>query len=38
MGHPCGVPTDTREEKLGEPWIPRVQVLSEGKDGTQSTM
>jgi len=38
MGDPWGVPTETREEMLGEPWNTRVQVLSERKEDTQSTM
>jgi len=32
------VPTETGEERLGEPWKTRVQVLSERKEDTQSTM
>jgi len=32
------VPTDTGEEILGEPWNTRVQVLSDRKEDTQSTM
>ena len=31
------MPTETGEERLGEPWKTRVQVLSERKDDTQST-
>jgi len=38
MGDPCGVPTETGEEMLGEPWNARVEVLSERKEDTQSTM
>jgi len=38
MGDPWGVPTETGEEMLGEPWNTRVQVLSERKEDTQSTM
>jgi len=32
------MPTETGEEVLGEPWNTRVQVLSERKEDTQSTM
>jgi len=32
------VPTETGEERLGEPWKTRVQVRSERKEDTQSTM
>jgi len=38
MGDPCGVPTETGEERLGEPWKTRVQVLSDRKEDTQSTI
>jgi len=38
MGEPGGVPTETREEMLGDPWNTRVQVLSERKEDTQSTI
>jgi len=38
MGDPWGVPTETGEDRLGEPWKTRVQVLSERKEDTQSTM
>jgi len=38
MGDPCGVPTDTGEETLGEPWKTRVQVLSRRNEDTQSTI
>jgi len=38
MGDPWGVPTETGEEMLGEPWKTRVQVLSERKEDTQSTI
>jgi len=38
MVDPWGVPTDTGEEMLGDPWKTRVQVLSERKEDTQSTM
>jgi len=29
MGDPSGMPMETGEERLGEPWNTRVQVLSE---------
>jgi len=32
------VPTETGEERLGDPWNSRVQVLSDRKEETQSTM
>ena len=35
---PWGVPTETREERLGEPWNTRVQVLSDRKEDTQWTI
>jgi len=38
IGEPWGVPTETREEMLGEPWNTRVHVLSETKEDTQSTI
>jgi len=38
IGDPWGVPTETGEEMLGEPWNTRVHVLSERKEDTQSTM
>jgi len=38
MGDPGGVPTETGEDMLGQPWNTRVQVLSERKEDTQSTM
>jgi len=38
MGAPWGVPTETGEEMLGEPWNTWVQVLSDRKEDTQSTI
>jgi len=38
MGDPWGVPTEPGVERLGEPWKTRVQVLSDRKEHTQSTM
>jgi len=38
IGDPWGVPTKTREERLGDTWNSRVQVLSHRKEETQSTM
>jgi len=38
MGDPCGVSTDPGEEMSGEPWKTRVQVFSERKEDTQSTI
>ena len=38
IGDPWGVPTETRKRMLGEPWKSRVQVLSDKKEETQSTM
>jgi len=38
IGDPWGVPTETGEKMLGEPWNPRVQVLSDRKEATQSTI
>jgi len=38
MGDPWGVPTQTREKRLGEPWKTRVQVLSDRQEDTQSTI
>jgi len=38
IGDPWGVATETVEERLGEPWNNRVQVLSDRKEETQSTM
>ena len=38
MGDPWGVPTENGEDRLGEPWNTRVQVLSERKEDTQWTM
>ena len=32
------MPTETGEEMFGEPWKTKVQVLSERKEDTQSTM
>jgi len=32
------VPTETGEERLGEPWKTRVQVLSDREEDTQSTI
>jgi len=37
-GGPLGVPTETGEERLGEPWNTRVQVPSDRKEDTHSTM
>jgi len=36
--HPWGAPTETREQMLGDPWKTRVQVLSDEKEETQSTI
>jgi len=38
IGDPWGVPTDTGEERQGDPWNTRVQVLSDRKEETESTM
>jgi len=38
MGDPCGVPTETGDRRLGEPWKSRVDDLSHRKDKTQSTI
>jgi len=38
MGDPWGVRTETGEGRLGEFWKTRVQVLSDRKEDTQSTM
>jgi len=38
IGEPLGVPTETGEGRLGEPWKTRMQVLSDRKEDTQSTM
>ena len=38
IGDPWGVPTETGEERLGDPWNNRVHVLSDSKEETQSTM
>jgi len=38
IGDASGVPTETGEELLGEPWKTRVQVHSDRKEETQSTM
>jgi len=38
MGDPWGGPTETGEVRLAEPWKTRVQVLSDRKEDTQSTM
>jgi len=38
IGDPWGVPTETREERLGDPWKSRVHVLSDRKEETQSIM
>jgi len=38
MGDPWGVPTATAAERFGEPWNTRVQVLSDTKEETQSTI
>ena len=38
MGDLWGVPTETEEEMLGEPGNTRVQVLSERKEDSQSTI
>jgi len=37
MGDPWGVPPETEEGRLGEPWKTRVQVLWDRKEDTQST-
>jgi len=37
IGDPWGVPSETGEKMLGEPWKTRVQVLSDKKKETQST-
>jgi len=34
MGNPWRVPIETGEERLGEPWNNRVQVLSDRKENT----
>jgi len=38
IGDPRGLPTETGERMLGDPWKTRVQVLSDRKEDTQSTM
>jgi len=38
MGDPWGVLTESGEERLGEPWNTKVQVLSDRKEDTQSIM
>jgi len=38
IGDPWGVLTQTGEERFGYPWNGRVQVLSDRKEETQSTM
>jgi len=38
IGDPWGVPTETGEESLREPWTNSVQVLSDRKEDTQSTI
>jgi len=35
---PWGVSTETGERMLGEPWKTRVEVLSDRKEETQSTI
>jgi len=38
MGDPWGVPTESGERRLGEPWKTRVQVFSERKEDKESTL
>jgi len=38
IGDPWGVPIETGEEGLGDPWNSRVQVLFDRKGESQSTM
>jgi len=38
IGDPWGVPTETGEERLGDSWNTKVDVLSDRKEETQSTM
>jgi len=38
IGDPWGVPNETGEERLGDPGNSRVQVLSDWKEVTQSTI
>ena len=38
IGDLWGVPTESREGKLGEAWKPRVHEPSDKDEGTQSTM
>ena len=38
IGDPYRVPTETGEQMLGDPWKSRVQVLSDKKEETQSTI
>ena len=38
IGDPWGVPTETGEERWAESWNDRVQVLSDRKEETQSTI
>ena len=38
IGDPWEVPTERRERMLGESWKTKVQVLSDRKEETQSTM
>jgi len=38
IGDPRGVPMETGEERLEEVWDTRVQVLSDRKEDTQSTI
>ena len=38
IGDPWGVPTETGEERLGDPSNSRVQVFSDRKEESQSTM
>jgi len=38
IGNPWGVPTEAGEGRLGESWKTRVQVLSDRKEKTQSTI
>jgi len=38
MGDPWGVPTETGDERLGEPWKTKVLLLSDRREETQSTI
>jgi len=38
IGEPCGVPTWTGENVLGDPWNNKRQVLRERKEPIQDTM